>query len=302
LRPAVPAAQPAAEELANFEEIARFLIPASGDIPRLEGIDIFGRSVPLYGSVGGDHIIYVDFNRRYDLDARIAVALEQGFPKVAENLARCKTRGGIAVADVSGHRLTDALLALMLHQAFLLGAIYELDFSGEITTRLFENINTRFFQSSSVNKFVTLIYGEIFQEGKFRFISAAHPPPVVFSRQFDRIVDICPELMVTFPPIGTMPSSEDIDRRKMTPLLGFKDRYEVNEITLMGSGDILILFTDGLSEHTNGKADYFPDRLEAVLRAQKDCSAKEIFYAILSDVTAFAAPKDDLTFVVIKRA
>ena len=34
--------------------------------------------LPLSGSVGGDHLIYVDFKQRFDLDARIALAREQG--------------------------------------------------------------------------------------------------------------------------------------------------------------------------------------------------------------------------------
>ena len=29
--------------------------------------------------------------------------------------------------DAAGHQMTDALLAAMIHQAFLLGALYELD-------------------------------------------------------------------------------------------------------------------------------------------------------------------------------
>src|SRR3989442_12596770 len=70
----------------------------------------------------------------------------------------------------------------MLHQALLLGSLYELDTFGHITRRLFENLNTRFYQSSSLHKFVTMIYGEISEDSTFRFLSAAHPPPVVFSR------------------------------------------------------------------------------------------------------------------------
>ena len=289
------------EEIENLEQIVAYVIPSPGDIPTLEGIDIYGATVPLNGIIGGDHIIYLDFKRRYDLDARIEEAIRKGRQEVAERLASCRFRAGIVVADVSGHRITDALLALMLHQAFLLGVIYELDMGGEISTRLFENLNARFFKSSSVSKFLTLIYGEISQEGKFRFISAGHPIPIVFSRNFDRIVDICPELLTTFPPIGTMPSSDDIDRRIMKPLLGFKGQYEVNEINLMGNGDILILYTDGLSEHSNGTEDYFPGRLETVLRAAKDLSARQIFEAIWADLVAFSPPADDVSFVVIKR-
>jgi serine phosphatase RsbU (regulator of sigma subunit) len=207
----------------------------------------------------------------------------------------------VAIADAAGHLITDALLALMLHQAFLLGAIYEMDFSGQITARLFENLNTRFFQSSTVQKFITLLYGEISEDGTFRFISAAHPVPVVFSREYDRIVEICPDLLTTFPPLGTLPSSDDIDQKKTETVLPFKEKYEVNEISLMGYGDILLLYTDGLSEHTNGEEDYFPSRLEEKLRQVKDKPAREIFKAIEQDVKSFGTLSDDLSLVVIKR-
>ncbi len=91
------------EELENFQEIARYMKPPPGETPELRGMDIHGESVPLNGVVGGDHIIYVDYKKRYDLDARIAKAREEGREPVAENLRRCRTKAGIAVVDVSGH-------------------------------------------------------------------------------------------------------------------------------------------------------------------------------------------------------
>jgi len=289
------------DELENFEEIAAQLTAAPGDLPSLDGIDIYGQTLPLNGVVGGDHIIYLDFKQRYDLDARIRKARRQDRTDVVENLIHCKSKAGIAIADVSGHRVTDALLALMLHQSFLLGAIYELGFNGTITTRLFENLNTRFYKSSSFSKFITLLYGEIGEDGKFTFISAAHPVPVVFSREFDRIMDIAEDMLTTFPPIGTMPSSDDIDRRTTETVLGFKDKYEVNEIALMGSGDIMLLYTDGFSELSDGTREYFPDLLEAKLREVKDQSAQGIFEAVQQDLLNFGVPFDDLSFIVIKR-
>ena len=289
------------KELENFEEIARQLTAAPGDLPSLDGIDVYGESLPLNGVVGGDHIIYVDFKQRYDLDARIKVAAREGRTAVVENLERCRTKAGIAIADVSGHRVTDALLALMLHQSFLLGARYELDSNGTITTRLFEHLNTRFYNSSSVSKFITLIYGEIGEDGKFEFISAAHPVPVVFSREFDRIMDISESKLTTFPPIGTMPSSDDIDRSTSETVLGFKDKYEVNEISLMGSGDIMLLYSDGLSELSDGTREYFPEVLEAKLREVKDLPAEGIFEAVKQDLLSFSELSDDVSFIVIKR-
>jgi serine phosphatase RsbU (regulator of sigma subunit) len=290
------------EELSNFKGIAKNLAPNSGDLPELDGIDVYGISIPYSGELGGDHIIYVDFKKRHDLDARISRARKNGEVKVAANLEKCRHMAGIALADVSGHKITDALLSLMLHQSFLLGSIYELERSGEITTRLFEHINTRFYKSSSVNKFVTLIYGEISENGQFRFMSAAQPIPVVFSRKFDRIVDIHPDSLETFPPIGTIPSYEDIDRKTTQTVLGFKERYTLNEISLMGRGDILLLYTDGLSELSNGPQDYFPEFLENLLRKHKDESARQIAEAIKADVLGFATPHDDVSFVVIRKS
>ncbi len=197
--------------------------------------------------------------------------------------------------------MTDALLAAMLHQAFLVGAIYELDQNGDITPRLFENLNNRFSRSSSVGKFLTMIYGEIMEAGTFRFLSAAHPMPVVFSRLYDRFVDISDDLLIRFPPIGKLPSREDIDRDRSPIVLGFKREYEISEITLMGSGDILLLYSDGLADHSRDGEPYFPDRLETRLREVKDRSAREISEAVKEDVFAFGLPADDVSYVVFKR-
>ncbi len=289
------------EELENFEEIALQLKPDPGEIPSLPGIDVFGTSIPLAGAIGGDHIIYVDFNKRHDLDARIARAEKKGQSDIAARLNEMKQTAGVLLADVSGHRITDAVLAAMLHQAFLLGAVYELELSGTITTRLFENINNRFYRSSSVRKFLTMIYGEIHVSGRFRFISAGHHPPLIFSNEFDRFVDIHPDLLVSYPPIGTMPSKTDPDLSREPSVLGTKDKYTVNELKLMGPGDILVLYTDGLKEHENDGESYFPERFEAKIRETKKNPARRILEEVSRDLLAFGPPADDVSCVLIKK-
>ena len=287
-------------ELENFEQIAKYLLPRPGDVPRLQGIDVCGGTLPLTGMVGGDHIIYVDFKRRFDLPARIEHAMARGKLEVAENLRLCQRVAGIALIDVSGHRVTDALLAAMLHQAFLLGSLYELDMFGQITKRLFENLNTRFYKSSGAHKFVSMIYGEISEDSKFRFLSAGQPFPAVFSNEHNRFMEVSP---VSFPPLGILPSLGVIDRSTTKSPLGFQDHYELNEWTLMGAGDILLLCTDGLVEHSrrDGEDCYYPGRLEQTIREVKHEGATAIFEAIKSDLLAFNAPTDDISFVVIKR-
>lgn len=288
-------------ELQNFQEIVKHIKPPSGEIPELKGIDIYGETIPLDGLIGGDHIIYVDFKKRYDLEARIQKAEQEGRGTVGANLRRCQRMAGVALVDVSGHQITDAMLAGMLHEAFLLGATYELDQFGTITEKLFENLNTRIYNSSSVSKFLTMIYGEISEEHAFTFLSAGHPMPIVFSSLHDRIVDVSEDLFVNFPPIGTLPSQEDIDRQAIQSVLGFKKKYEINVWTLEGSGDILLLYTDGLADHRRGDEEYFPDRLEDILRGVKGLSAHGIFEAIKVDVLDFGQPHDDISLVVIKR-
>jgi serine phosphatase RsbU (regulator of sigma subunit) len=286
--------------LTNFEEIAKYLTPRRQDIPRLDGIDMFGGSLPLNGSVGGDHLIFIDFKRRFDLDARIARCSNEGRVDLVENLKRCQHTAAVALMDVSGHRLTDAFLAAMLHQAFLLGAIYELDIFGRVTKRLFENLNTRFYESSSDHKFVSLLYGEIGEDASFRFLCAAQPFPTVFSQKHDRIMDTRPELWPSYPPLGMLPSRHVTDRHQTTSVLGWKDDYAMNQWGIEGAGDVLLLHTDGLVEHHNGEDYYYPGFLEQKLRSVKHQTAEEIFIAVTSDLLTFGTPSDDISLVVIK--
>ena len=291
------------EELENLNEIVGAIKPSSGELPALKDIDVFGGSLPMNGIAGGDHIIYIDFNKRYDLDVRIHDALENGEVKVAERLKCLKNKAGILIADVSGHKLTDASMAAMLHQAFMVGVLYELKIFGEVTSELFEILNSRFYKSSAFSKFITMIYGEISSDGTFRFINAGHPSPVVFSNKFDKLMKVCSKKALSFPPVGTLPSVVDIDSSRSKSRLGFKKRYSVNKIHLMGTGDILILFTDGLMEHgIDMDLLYFEERLEKVVREVKELSSKEIYHRILDDMQDFADSSDDISFVVIKKS
>jgi serine phosphatase RsbU (regulator of sigma subunit) len=289
-------------ELDHFTGMAAELLPRPGELPRLQSIDVYGGSMALNGEVGGDHIIYVDFKQRFDLRARIARAEAEGRPDIADNLRRCQRTAGIALVDVSGHRVTDALLAAMFHQAFLVGAAYELDASGQITRHLFENLNTRFHQSSGANKFISLLYGEISDDSTFRFLSAGHPFPSVFSNRHDRFMEVSPELCRSFPPLGIQPLFDTSDRQVLgTSVLGFKDRYQTTEWTLMGAGDILLLHTDGLTEHQSATESYVPAQLEKVVRRVKHRPARDISEAVKDDLLRFAPPTDDISLVVVKK-
>jgi serine phosphatase RsbU (regulator of sigma subunit) len=286
---------------------AKLLTPVPGAIPMVPGIDIYGISIPFNGMAGGDLITYVNFQDRFDLDARVGRATANGQDNMVQALQRLKRAGGILVADVAGHEFADAMRALMLHQAFHTAALYEMDLNGEITVRLFEQVNARFLKSSTLRNlnsdrdnsaFITLIYGEIFHTGRFRFVSAGHPAPLVFSLEYDCFVEISQDRLVSYPPIGLQPSEDHVDACHYEQALGYKKRYTLNELNLMGQGDILLLYSDGLLDPFS---EFTLSQLEKTVSQAKSHSAEEICNSILEERFRVAAQSDDLTLAVIKR-
>lgn len=55
------------------EYLRKRLMPVEGAIPQVQGIEMYGDSIPA-GTVGGDLYEYINFQQRYDIDARIARA------------------------------------------------------------------------------------------------------------------------------------------------------------------------------------------------------------------------------------
>ncbi len=289
------------------EYTALHLIPSPGAIPRIPGVDIFGITLPFNGVAGGDLISYVNFQDRFDLDVRIRNASVQGREDIVQELQKLRNTGGILVADVAGHEFTDAMRALMLHQAFHTAAQYEMDLNGEITVRLFEQVNTRFLKSKTLRSpaaekdlaaFITLIYGEISHTGRFRFVSAGHPPPLVFSREYDRFVEITPDRLISYPPIGLQPGEDYADARHFERALGYKEHYTVNDLNLMGRGDILFLYTDGL---VDAFSRFNLGHFERTVSRFKDGNAGEICKAVLGERDTIQEQCDDISLVVIKR-
>ena len=135
------------------------------------------------------------------------------------------------------------------------------------------------------------------------FICGGHPAPLVFSNEFDHFMDIHSENIVNFPPIGVIPSRKDIDAAMSKSILGYKQVYQVNQIELMGNGDIMLLYTDGLSELENSKGENFsPVQLEKVLKENKSLPAKDICSAIREKIFKFSDNlQDDITYVIIKK-
>ena len=61
-------------ELTIEEYLRERLMPVESAIPHIPGIEMYGNSIPA-GTVGGDLFEYINFQRRYDIDARIRLSL-----------------------------------------------------------------------------------------------------------------------------------------------------------------------------------------------------------------------------------
>lgn len=299
------------QELANFEILTKGTIPLPGDIPEIDGYDIYGESIPLGGAIGGDHIIYIDFKERYELDEKIKEVsrdtrfMAQAKEQIIENIHTLKTKGGVLIADVSGHFKTDFSFAARLHDAFLISVLYEIEGRGDVTPNLFRKLNTRLHNSSSFDKFITMIYGEISEEGIFRFISAGHPFPLIYTLKQKKLSPPSDPGMEPSPPLAAFPSGGHDLERNMTRT-GFYSTFKVNQLQLKEPGDILLLYTDGVTEHVNSEGILFYDpdtggELERTIHKHRDLSSRELFARIKESLLNFAEPQDDASFILIKR-
>jgi serine phosphatase RsbU (regulator of sigma subunit) len=328
------------------EYLRERLMPVEGAIPRIQGIEMFGNSIPV-GTVGGDLFEYINFQQRYDIDARIQQAqrlskeflepLPPGDPlrnsvddqvqwlkrlpsykremeteyrfarsseqvRVAEELRDLYSTAGVLVVDAQGHGVIAAKIASTVHDTFHALMLTELDRYGRTTAMLLENINLRLAQSvtarnalgmiekEGAREIATMIYGEMRPGGHFRFANFGHPPPLVFSAEYRKFMNIDESRMVQFLALGLQLPANHPDRKKYYSLNLRQKEFEasdVGEITLMSPGDILVLYTDGVYDGSDKQAR---EQLEAVLREYYRQPAKDICNALLD----YAVRRDDL--------
>jgi serine phosphatase RsbU (regulator of sigma subunit) len=243
-----------------------------------------------------DHVQWLESRPEFDIaqatEYRKAKSSEQ--LRIAEDLQQLYTTAGVLLVDSQGHGLISAKIASTVHDTFHAFILAELDQNGKITPTLFERINLRLAQSvtarnalgrdsnDSSREIATMIYGELRPNGQFRFVNFGHPPPLIFSAEYEKFMEIDKDQMVQFPPLGLEIPEDHPDRNKYFSmklrkrLVSFSD---VAEITLMSPGDIIFLYTDGVYD---GSDEEDRGRLEQVIRAHKHEPAKEICNAILA--------------------
>ncbi len=190
-----------------------------------------------------------------------------------------QSRLGLVIADVSGKGVSAALLMAAL-RSWLQAEI-------RITKDLAElaaNLNNTIYKDSDNYSFISFFFGVLDREkGEVSFVNAGHNPPLlVDSAGGVRSLDTTGFCLGMFPSVS----------------------YQTMTITFE-PGQILCLFTDGITESQNSEKEEFGDeRLVQQLREYADLPPREILekvYEGVSSFTNYADLRDDMTISVVKR-
>ncbi|MBZ5592872.1 MAG: SpoIIE family protein phosphatase [Acidobacteriia bacterium] len=186
-------------------------------------------------------------------------------------------RVGFVLADVSGKGVHAALLVANL-QALLRSqsGVFPAD-----PVRMLENVNQMLWKSTAPEHYATLFYGMYDDATRgLCYVNCGHNPPVLLRCD------------------GT------VERLKATALvIGIFDRWEcsVRQVQL-GPGDVLAIFSDGVTEAMRGEEEFGEERFIDELRARVGLPVSEMVAAILGSVQEFSegTQSDDLTLVIVR--
>jgi serine phosphatase RsbU (regulator of sigma subunit) len=188
--------------------------------------------------------------------------------------ARCWSA---VVADVSGKGVSSALLASLLQ-----GALITATEHAEAMGQRMERLNRFLLDRTGGEKYATVFYCLLHDDGRMYYVNAAHCPPMVVRANGERL-----ELEASGMPVGLLETAE----------------FAVVEQRL-AAGDKIVIYSDGVTEAQNLEKGFFGKRrLREVVEAQAGHSCGAIHDAIQEAVAAFtegAAQSDDITLVVLE--
>lgn len=188
---------------------------------------------------------------------------------------------GIAIADVSGKGIAAALLMSVVQASLRLMST---DSSGSCA-ELAAKMNRFLYGSTAGNKYATFFYAQVDPATHtLRFVNAGHNPPYLVRRTSAGIE--AQQLKAGGTVLGLFPETD----------------YEAGELRL-SAGDVLVAFTDGVTEALNVQGEEFGEaRLETLLVNAMGCSAEAIsdrLTTAMHEWIAGAEQHDDLTFIVL---
>lgn len=216
---------------------------------------------------------------KIDIFARMITAKEVG-GDFYDFYSAGKDRLALVIADVSGKGVPAALF-MMRAKATLQGYLK----GGLDIAEAVEKTNHRLSTRNDANMFVTAWIGIVdLTTGELEYVNAGHNPPL----------------------LKRIGGSVEYLTAKSGPALAVMDGIRYRRQTLsLAPGDGLVLYTDGVTEATNGdQALYGEDRLLETLRGLLGAhDAGAIIGGILGDVDSFVdgtEQADDITILAFK--
>ncbi|MCL2443520.1 MAG: SpoIIE family protein phosphatase, partial [Treponema sp.] len=184
----------------------------------------------------------------------------------------------VVIADVSGKGVPAALF-MVISKTLIKNTSYT-----KKPEEIFKSVNIKLCEGNETGMFVTAFMGIYnIPTGRFLYVNAGHNPPLVKKRSGSY------EYLKTDPCI----------------VLAFMEEteYKHEEINL-GPGDILYLYTDGVTEAMNNNNELFgEERLRNALNQCEDNNPKDILLNIKQRVDDFAGEEeqtDDITMLALK--
>lgn len=189
-------------------------------------------------------------------------------------------RLGVIIADV-----TDKGMPAALFMANARSLIRSTVIGPGSPSSSFQIVNRLLCADSSGGMFVTLCYLQLDLEGgSVQYVNAGHNPPLLYQAQADRL--------------------SHLDRTGIP--LGIEPQQAFGQAQFsMGAGDFILLYTDGVTEATDGKLEEFGlDRLQRLALAHRHELAGDLVAALERELKEFigaAQPSDDITVTVVRR-
>jgi sigma-B regulation protein RsbU (phosphoserine phosphatase) len=185
----------------------------------------------------------------------------------------------IAVADVSGKGISAALFVSSINSVLYAQIDQDYDF-----IKMIGILSKAIYHSITSGKYATAFFLEIDPiKSMIRCINAGHNPPIMLTGDNRKI-----ELTEGGFCIGM-----------------FKDSIYKSQELPFNKGDQILIYTDGVTEQTNERDDYFGEEpLNNILINNINSTAADINQRIIQSVHQFSNKKqlqDDLTLVMIKK-
>ena len=260
-------------------EVQERLFPQT--LPNVAGVEIAAHCRPAQ-AVGGDYYDLIDI--RDGSLAEAGHAPGENISSASGTTAQGCDRLGIAIGDISGKGMSAALLMASLH-ASLRGQV--LSGAGDLGAKM-ANVNRLLYGASESNRYATLFYAELDCASRtLRYVNGGHNPPAVLRKEKEDGAWRVLRLADGGPVIGLFAGASY--KEQILPLL---------------PGDIVLAFTDGISEAMNASEDEWgEDRMIAEAQAHADLNAEELLQRLFRAADAFAAgapQHDDMTLVVLR--